>query len=66
MAVAKYTVEALVNDMRAVVADTVDDKRIIQRIIPLAQRIANQPGWIQDTFYECDPDPTLGLACLAP
>lgn len=64
MATAEYSVEMLVNDMRAVVADTDDNKKIIQQVIPLARRIANESGWIQESFYECDPDQGFGITVL--
>ncbi len=64
MATAEYSVETLVNEMRAVVADTDDDKKIIQQVIPLARRIAAEPGWVQESFYECDPDQGFGITVL--
>lgn len=64
MTTAEFTVETLVDEMRTVVADTDDEKKIIQQVIPLARRMAAEPGWIRQSFYECDPDQGFGITVL--
>ncbi len=64
IAEAEYAVATFVDDVRAIVAETDDDKKIIQRVIPLAKRIATSPGWIREAFYDCDSDQGFGITVL--
>jgi predicted metal-dependent enzyme (double-stranded beta helix superfamily) len=51
-----YDLARYVEDLRRIVRGESDDKSIVQRVAPLAQKLAATPGFIKDEFYECDEE----------
>ena len=49
-----YDLMQYVEDLRRICDEEGDDKKIVQRVAPLAQNLAATPGLIKDEYYECD------------
>ncbi len=49
-----YDLTQYVEDLRRITREETDDKRIVQRVAPLAQKLAATPGLIKEEFYDCD------------
>lgn len=52
----EYTLQQYVEDLRRITREETDDKKILQRVRPLAKKFAATPGLIKDEFYDCDED----------
>ena len=59
-----YRVAQYVSDIRAIVGEEQDERRIVERIRPLAQRLAATPGWITDEHRRCDETQGFGVHLL--
>ena len=52
-----YTLAAYVADLRAIVAETDDEAKIISRVRPLAQKlVANSGTWFKPEYTQYDPE----------
>jgi len=51
-----YDLTQYVEDLRKICREENDNKKIIQRVGPLAQKLAATPGFIKDEYYECDEE----------
>ena len=51
-----YDLSQYVEDLRRITREETDDKKILKRVAPLAQKFAATPGLIKDEFYECDEE----------
>ena len=51
-----YDLMQYVEDLRRICDEEGDDKKIVQRVAPLAQNLAATPGLIKDEYYECDEE----------
>ena len=51
-----YDLARYVEDLRRICREETDDKRIVQRVAPLAQKLAASPGLVEDRHYECDEE----------
>ncbi len=60
-----YGVEDYVADIRAIVAEETEQRRITERIRPLAKRLAAEPGWFKDEYRTTDPDQGFGVHLLS-
>ena len=64
-----YDVPEFVEDLRRIVREETDERRIVEllepHILKLARTISTTPGWIRDEHYECDPNQGFGLAPAA-
>ena len=49
-----YDLSQYIEDLRRITREETDDKKIVQRVAPLAQKFAATPGLIKDEFYDCD------------
>ena len=61
---ATYSLAEFVNDLRTIVAETKDDRTIIARVQPLAQRLARSKTWLEKRHYECDSEQGFGVHLL--
>ena len=59
-----YSVADYVSDIRAIVGEETDPRRITERIRPLATRLAAAPGWITDEHRACDEAQGFGVHLL--
>lgn len=64
MAVAAYTLSDFVKDLRAITAETKDDRAIIDRVRPLARELALSKTWLDQRHYECDAEQGFGVHLL--
>lgn len=49
-----YSLSQYVEDLRRICGEESDDRKIVQRVAPLAQKLAASPGFLRDDFYQCD------------
>jgi predicted metal-dependent enzyme (double-stranded beta helix superfamily) len=49
-----YSLEHYVDDLRRITGETADEDQIINRVGPLAQRLAVDKSWIQPCHFETD------------
>lgn len=62
---AAYGLQDFVADLRAIAAGTNDPQRIIERVRPLAQRMAlNKAEWLTPEMYHCEEEQGVGLTVL--
>ena len=59
-----YDLSQFIEDLRSITHDETDDKKIIQRVSPLAQKFAASPGLIKDEYYQCDQEQGFSLHLL--
>ena len=59
-----YSVADLVRDLRAIVADTDDDREIVRRVMPLARRVGADPSLRREEFYDCDSEQGFAINIL--
>ena len=60
-----YAIQRLVTDLRRVVSEAADERRILSEIRPLAQRAAlSRDSWFEKRFYVADPEQGFGVHLL--
>ncbi|MFQ6017749.1 MAG: hypothetical protein ACE5KF_06095 [Kiloniellaceae bacterium] len=59
-----YDVPRFVSELRAIVGETADEREIIQRVRPLAVRLAGQRGWRKPGYYHCESAQGFGVHLL--
>jgi len=59
-----YTIDALVQDLRKVVAEHDDPRAVLQQAAPMASRMKDDKGWVRPEFYECGEDQGFGITVL--
>jgi predicted metal-dependent enzyme (double-stranded beta helix superfamily) len=64
MSVATYTLAQYVEDLRRISREMRDPRAIMDRVRPLAQRLALDRSWLEPRFYEGDPEQSFGLYLL--
>jgi predicted metal-dependent enzyme (double-stranded beta helix superfamily) len=64
MAIATYGIVQFVTDLRAITAETPDPRAIVERVRPLAQKLAASKAWLEPKHYRCDPDQGFGAHLL--
>ncbi len=64
MAIMTYMLSEFVNDLRAITAQTKNYGEIIDRVRPLARRLALSKEWLQKRHYECDAEQGFGVHLL--
>jgi len=64
MAVTIYSLEQLVDDLRAIMAKTGNPGAIIDQVRPLAQQLAQAKEWVKPGYYECDAEQGFGVHLL--
>lgn len=64
MTTAVYSLSQFVNDLRAITAETTRHGTIVQRVRPLAQRLARSTDWREARHAECDDEQGFGVYLL--
>lgn len=64
MATATYTLSDFVEDLRTITTEVNDPQTIIERVNPLAQRLALAREWVEPQHYSCDPEQGFGVHLL--
>jgi predicted metal-dependent enzyme (double-stranded beta helix superfamily) len=59
-----YTLDQYVQDLRKITAQETDPERITERVAPLAEKFAKEPGWFRPEYRECDPEQGFSLHIL--
>lgn len=60
-----YTLHQFIEDLRAIAAQTDDDREIIREVMPLAGQVAENPeGWLTEAHYRCDEEQGFGVHLL--
>ena len=59
-----YSVQEYVEDLKRITAEETDEKAIFKRFAPLAQKLAATPGWVTDTYRQCDEEQGFGVYVL--
>lgn len=59
-----YSLDQYVHDLRAIVAQTSNDREIISRVRPLARRLALSKTWLEPKHYECNEEQGFGVHLL--
>lgn len=59
-----YRVEDFVKDLHAVASQGGDEAAVVERVKPLAERLARSPSWVRPEYYECDPAQGFGVRVL--
>ncbi|MGE4221614.1 MAG: hypothetical protein AB7G39_19385 [Alphaproteobacteria bacterium] len=59
-----YDLPQFVAELRAITASETDEKQIVQRVAPLAKRLADDPHWVKPEYYDCCPDQGFGVHLL--
>jgi predicted metal-dependent enzyme (double-stranded beta helix superfamily) len=59
-----YAVDDYTVDLRRIAADESDPRRIVERVRPLAAKLAATRGWMRDAYRECDAAQGFGVHLL--
>lgn len=59
-----YGLSEFVANLRAITAGTKGHGAIIDRVRPLARRLALSKEWLDDRYYACDPEQGFGVHLL--
>lgn len=59
-----YSLAHYVEDLRRITQETDREDEIIGRVGPLAQRLALDRGWLQESHYNADPEQGFGVHLL--
>ncbi len=61
---ADYTLDHYVRDLRAIAAQETDPEKITERVVPLAKKFAQSPGWFRPEYRACDEEQGFGVHLL--
>lgn len=64
MASPPYSLPGFVGDLRSITSETARPGAIIERVRPLAQRLARSKTWVEKRHYECDAEQGFGVYLL--
>jgi predicted metal-dependent enzyme (double-stranded beta helix superfamily) len=59
-----YSLPQYVSDLKEITGETLDEKEIIDRVGPLAQRLVADKSWLQQKYYETDEEQGFGVHLL--
>lgn len=59
-----YSLKSYINDLRSITKEYIDQNNIIEKIKPLAKKIALNRDWIKPEYYNVDPEQGFGLHLL--
>ncbi len=59
-----YSLQQYVNDLKEITGETADEKEIIGRVGPLAERLVADKSWLQQKYYETDEEQGFGVHLL--
>ncbi|MEC9184838.1 MAG: cysteine dioxygenase family protein [Pseudomonadota bacterium] len=61
---ADYSMDQFIADVKAVQAAHTDPKDILQRVAPLAQKIADAKDWVNDSHYRVEESQGIGITVI--
>lgn len=65
MSAISYSIQDLVTDLRRITSEVTDEREILSRVRPLAQRAAlSKDSWLEKRFYAADPEQGFGVHLL--
>ena len=59
-----YSIQHYVDDLRTIVAEAANEGEIVDRVKPLAKRLAAAPGWLRPEHRQCNPEQGFGVHLL--
>jgi predicted metal-dependent enzyme (double-stranded beta helix superfamily) len=59
-----YRVVDFVKDLRTVASQAAGEAAVVERVRPLAERLARHASWVRPEYYECDPTQGFGVHVL--
>lgn len=59
-----YGLQQYVADLRTIAREETDERKIAERVRPLAERFANSPGWMKDEYWKCNEEQGFGVHLL--
>ncbi len=59
-----YSLQQYVSDLKEITGETADEKEIIGRVGPLAERLVADKSWLQQKYYETDEEQGFGVHLL--
>jgi predicted metal-dependent enzyme (double-stranded beta helix superfamily) len=64
MSAAVYNVGQYVDDLRSIVGQETDQQNIVERVRPLAMKLAGTPDWVKEEFWKCNEEQGFGVHLL--
>ena len=61
---ADYSMDEFISDVKAVQAAHTDTKEILQRIAPLAKKIADTKDWVDESHYRVEESQGIGITII--
>ena len=61
---AGYGLAGFVTDLRVAASQPGDEAAVVERVKPLAGRLARSPSWVRPEYYDCDPEQGFGVRVL--
>jgi predicted metal-dependent enzyme (double-stranded beta helix superfamily) len=62
--VSDYSIDQFIADATAIVAEGLDNRQVLQKMVPLAKRVSQDTSWVQLDFYDCDEEQGFGITML--
>ena len=59
-----YTMDEFIADVKAVQVAHTDTKEILQRVAPLAKKIADTKDWVNDSHYRVEESQGIGITII--
>lgn len=59
-----YSMDQFIADVKAVQAQHSDPKEILQRVAPLAKKIADAKDWVNDSHYRVEESQGIGITII--
>ena len=59
-----YSLEDYVADLRAITGEETEDQKIVERVRPLARKLASTPGFMKDEYWKCNEEQGFSLHIL--
>jgi len=64
MSVSAYSLGDYVEDLRQITHESKNEDEILEKVGPLAQRLALDKGWLEQSHYAADPEQGFGVHLL--
>ncbi|MGI9388365.1 MAG: hypothetical protein ACR2OX_13135, partial [Methyloligellaceae bacterium] len=59
-----YSIAQYVDDLRGIVAEETDNQNIVERVRPLAMKLAKTPGLVKEEYWTCNEEQGFGVHLL--
>ena len=64
MGMAKDKLKNFLADLKSITTTESEDREILKRVAPLAERMSKNADWIEDRYYKCDENTGFGVTVL--